>query len=393
MDVAEAPVGRCYRCLRPRRLCYCASVPTVDARTNVVILQHPHEAKHPFGSARLVKMCMPATRLHVVHGGFDEVLSCQVELPADAAVLYPHRDAVDLAALPAHERPSTLVVLDGTWAHAKKLYRDNPWLVQHRHVRLHPSEPSRYRIRTEPQPDYVSTLEAIAGALRILEPDNVQLDQLVRAFDGMIDLQLAQLDRAGRHGRKKRDKVRTWRKLPDLIWDPDLVVVYAESSLPGGATDGERQLVQWVAARIDTGEVFEAILRPGRDGLPTPARLAHMGLDAGQLEQGVTVDEARAAFARFTGPSSPFAAWTRTTYDWGAAVAGAGREFVALKTGYCNVRNMRASYLETVVEREGLVPPRLPLHGRAAVRLANALAVARWLRSQREAAAVTGAAR
>lgn len=388
MDTTEAPVGRCYRCLRPRRLCYCASVPTVTARTQVVILQHPHEAKHPFGSARLVKMCMPATQLHVVHGGFDEVLSCQVELPPDAAVLYPHRDAVDLAELPPGERPSTLVVLDGTWAHAKKLYRDNPWLARHRHVRLHPAEPSRYRIRTEPQPDYVSTLEAIAGALRILEPDNAQLDQLVRAFDGMIDLQVAQLDQAGRHGRKKRERQRASRKLPDLLWHPGLAVVYAESSLPGGAPDQERQLVQWVAARVDTGEVFEALLRP-EGGLPTQARLAHMGLEPAQLEGGMTVAEARDAFARFVGPSVPLAAWTRTTHDWGAAVAGTGRGFVPLKTGYCNVRNMRASYLETVVEREGLVPPVLPVHGRAAERLANALAVAGWLRSQREAAAVS----
>lgn len=390
MDGPEAPAGRCYRCLRPRRLCYCASVPTVEARTKVVILQHPHEAKHPFGSARLVKLCMPHTELKVVHGGFDEVLSCHVELPPDAAVLYPHRDAVDLAELPPGERPSTLVVLDGTWAHAKKLYRDNAWLASHRHVRLHPAEPSRYRIRTEPQEDYVSTLEAIAGALRILEPDNARVDRLVEAFDRMIDLQLAQLDKAGRHGRKKRERLRLPRKLPELLWHPGLVVAYAESSLPGGEPDADRQLVQWVAARVDTDEVFEALIRPAA-GLPTPARLAHMGLAAAQLEEGMTPDAARAAFEAFAGSDAPLAAWTRTACEWGAAVAGTHRGFVPLKTGYCNLRNMRASYLETVVEREGLTPPVLPVQGRAAARLANALAVARWLRSHREAAALSDA--
>ena len=36
-------------------MCLCSDLPTVPTRTQVVVLQHPHESKHPFGTARFVK--------------------------------------------------------------------------------------------------------------------------------------------------------------------------------------------------------------------------------------------------------------------------------------------------------------------------------------------------
>src|SRR5262245_48535657 len=176
--------------MRPLRLCFCGELPVVATRTRIVILQHPRERTHPFGTARLVGLALPNARIQVPFGGNTGVLREQPELPADAAVLYPHPAAVDLAALPPGERPSALVLLDGTWAHARRLYGHNPWLRQLRHVRLHPPSPSRYRIRREPRPDYVSTVEAVVQALAILEPDAQGLDRLLAVFDRLIDRQI-----------------------------------------------------------------------------------------------------------------------------------------------------------------------------------------------------------
>ena len=124
-------------------MCLCSDLPTVPTRTQVVVLQHPHESKHPFGTARFVKLCLPNAQVHVAYGGLTGDLLTPLDLPADTAVLYPHPDATDLAEVPAAERPSTVLVLDGTWSHAKRLYRMNPWLQNLRHVRLSPSAPSR----------------------------------------------------------------------------------------------------------------------------------------------------------------------------------------------------------------------------------------------------------
>ena len=48
-----------------------------------------------------------------------------------------------------------------------------------------------------------------------------------------------------------------------------------------------------------------------------------------------------------------------------------------------NLRNHRASFLESVVAREGLAPVPLECSGRARERLGNVLAIAQWLRQQR----------
>jgi DTW domain-containing protein YfiP len=200
--------GRCYRCLRPERLCHCADLPTVPTRTRIVVLQHPHERTHPFGTARLVRLMLPNSEVHVPWSGFTGTLEQRLPLPADAAVLYPTPDAPLLDDLPRDRLPSTLVAIDGTWAHAKRLYRENGWLRDLPHVRLQPAQPSRYRIRREPRADYVSTLEAIVEALRVLEPEHARLDELLAAFDRMIDRQIAHaavVERAsGRRGRCRR---------------------------------------------------------------------------------------------------------------------------------------------------------------------------------------------
>lgn len=378
-NVADEIAGRCYRCLRPRRLCYCASLPTVPTRTHVVILQHPHERTHPFNTARLVGLCMPNSRVHVAYGGLSEVLRCEVPVPDDTVVLYPHPSAVDVATLPPSELPSTLLALDGTWAHSKRLYKDNPWLARLRHVRINPSEPSRYRIRKEPRADYVSTLEAIVFALRTLEPETPGLDTLVTAFDRMIDQQIDTVATSVRAGRTHRPRLRESRALSPLLGDPRLVVAYAESSLPAGDVSASRELVQFVAVRATNGDVFEAIVRPGGVG-PTDTHLTHMGIARELLDNGESLAAARARFAAFV-DGAPITAWTPTTLEWGAPLLPANAATTVLKTNYCNLRNRRAGYLEDVVAREAIDVPLLHCHGRAASRLACAAAVATWLRS------------
>lgn len=377
------PTGRCYRCLRPVRSCYCASLPTVPTRTRVVILQHPHERTHPFGTARLVGLCMPNARVHVAHGDRTGELRHELPLPPDAAVLYPHPDAIDVDELPGAERPSTLLALDGTWAHARRLWKDNPWLQRFRHLRLRPAEPSRYRIRREPRDDYVSTLEAIVSALGVLEPENDRLPELVDAFDRMIDQQLAHMHSVPRVGRTHRPRQGASRALSPLLFDERLVIAYAESSLPGGDAassprTGARELVQWAAVRLATGESFEALLRPGGPG-PSDAHLAHMGLTRADLAAGEDVATARTRFATFLAAGSPVGAWTPTTLAWGAPLLPPDTPTTVLKTSYCNLRNRRAGYLEEVVAREGLATVPIECRGRASQRLGAALAVARRL--------------
>lgn len=113
----------------------------------------------------------------------------------NAGLLYPRKNAKSLEDLPASELPDQFVFLDGTWNHARTMYRDIPILKTLPHYRLTPESPSRYLIRKEPTRDSLSTLEAVVAVLQQVEPELAGLDRLVAAFDLMNQQQVDELKR------------------------------------------------------------------------------------------------------------------------------------------------------------------------------------------------------
>jgi len=180
----------CYRCFKPQICCICASIEPVGNETSLTILQHPRERFHPVGTARIARLALARVRM-VSCAPWTDTGSLRSELPPQTALLYPSTQARDLATVPTVERPQHLIVVDGTWFHARKIYEAHRWLHDLPHVRLTPSEPSRYRIRRAPDVRYLSTIEAIAEALRILEPATDGIDGLLDSFAAMVDRQAA----------------------------------------------------------------------------------------------------------------------------------------------------------------------------------------------------------
>ncbi len=180
---------RCYQCFRPLSLCFCEAIPTIDNRTDVLILQHTAERAHPFNTARIVRRALRRCRLMVETN--RRLASHWLPLSPNAGLLFPRANARRLAELPAAERPSQLVIIDGTWQQAKSIVRDVPRLRELPCYRLEPPVAGRYRIRLEPNAESLSTLEATVAALRVLERETAGLDQLLFAFDKMVDDQLS----------------------------------------------------------------------------------------------------------------------------------------------------------------------------------------------------------
>ena len=108
----------------------------------------------------------------------------------DAALLYPGAGALPPSALRAL-RPRTLVVLDGTWGEAAKLYGRNPFLHRLPRVGFTPSTPSGYRIRREPAAHCWSTIEAVAHVLGVLADDPERFAPLLAPFRHLVATQLA----------------------------------------------------------------------------------------------------------------------------------------------------------------------------------------------------------
>jgi DTW domain-containing protein YfiP len=177
----------------------------------VLILQHPLEVDNAKGSARLLHLCLPHSRLVTGEVFAESVLqallfeplhsqagdSCQKQV----LLLYPDmpHDQVLGAKVPPrlpsallHE-PSQLrlVVLDGTWRKSRKMLHLNPLLQQLPRLSLTDMPASHYVIRKAHRPDQLSTLEATCAALGQLERNTEHFAPLLAAFDGFVGQQLA----------------------------------------------------------------------------------------------------------------------------------------------------------------------------------------------------------
>lgn len=347
-----------------------------------MILQHPRERFHPLGTARIARLGLTRVRVEVPPIRPERSLAHRLELPPGTGLLYPHPRARRLDRCPASARPAHLLVLDGTWSHAQQLYRENPWMLDLPHYSLAPSEPGRYRIRAEPHPHCLSTVEAIVQALQALEPETPGLGSLLEVFDAMIDSQVERHQDSDASPRWKRPRQRPSRCVPSLLARQfeQVVVAYVET-VPGPG--GQRLPVHWVARRPHTGEFFERLVRPSGP-LPNKGHLAHMGLTPADLSRGVSPDRLRQEWGRFLGDAPVVAAWNKSVLKAMSAAAGPPGRVVMLKAAYCNVSQGACGSLEAVMEREGLVAVATPCAGRAGRRLGMALAVLRLLQEQIE---------
>ena len=193
-----APRLRCPTCLRPHSACICAWVTPLAHQAEVLILQHPLEVDHAKGSARLLHLSLPHSKLVVGEVFDDTVLRGLLTAPWQAAagaapravLLYPETDDGTSAPLdPAwlhHPALIRLVVLDGTWRKSRKMLHQNPLLQQLPRLALKDLPASHYHVRQAHRPHQRSTLEATCAALAQIEGDSPRLMLLLAAFDGFV---------------------------------------------------------------------------------------------------------------------------------------------------------------------------------------------------------------
>jgi DTW domain-containing protein YfiP len=162
--VTEPDHERCPRCLFQRRVCLCASIPRIANPTRVVIVRHHLERFRSSNSGRLAQLALANCEI-VEHGGTAGV----AKLPAldGACLVYP----LGSPAVPV-PRPSQIVVLDATWSQARRMYRKLDALRGLPIWRL-PEAAMPGRLREAPAAGFVSTIEAIAGALAVVDGDHI----------------------------------------------------------------------------------------------------------------------------------------------------------------------------------------------------------------------------
>lgn len=358
-SMEETPRAFCYRCFKAESVCICGSVSQVSNRTHVHIIQHPRERRCAIGTVRLARLGLARCSVEINRPWSGEPSRLATEPPPGAAVLYPSDRARPVEELSPADRPTTLIVLDGTWHQARTLYKNNPWLDALPHLVLAQPKPSNYRIRAEPKHHYLSTFEAIVATLRHLEPDTAGLGGLLGAFDGMID---TQIERAQARQIRRASPSAPREAAPLSLGD---VLVHVETVGPAAA----RRIVQLCALRIETGERFEALVAP--DGERAGRKVAHMGLTPADFQGAVTEPELRARWQAFMRPGEVLCAWSPRTLD----AVDAPQDAACIKAAWCNSDQGSSGSMADIVADLGLACPSVGFAGRAATLMSQTLAL------------------
>jgi DTW domain-containing protein YfiP len=179
--------SRCSRCWQPRFACFCADFKPQSLPFQLLILIHPIERKRRLASGRLLhalienSICYEGEEF-IDHPGLQRLLSDTRLMPF---VLSPGPGSVDLDRLdlqarrsllmpmPPDDRRLLLILIDGTWATARRMLR-SPQLTSLPRLMFSPQQSSRFIVRQQPAPNCLSTLEATAEFIErfALDPES-----------------------------------------------------------------------------------------------------------------------------------------------------------------------------------------------------------------------------
>lgn len=196
-----SPRSLCERCSRPPILCICESLPDklVSTSTHVLVLQHPREFRRKTLSTvplmpLVLENCTIKRGYNFEPEDLDLVQDC-IARGKKPLMLFPGKNAISLdsnkgdvinndnnedsdsnssAVKSLHEGEQLLILIDGTWAEARRMIMQSKRLMAScQQIQFTADYDSIYDVvRKEPEKHCISTLEACAHALTLLEPDD-----------------------------------------------------------------------------------------------------------------------------------------------------------------------------------------------------------------------------
>ena len=174
------PQTSCDRCKLPELQCICGEIEPVPCGIEVLILRHHLEAERTSNTGRLIPWAIASASIQT-YAAPGDAIDLTTWLHPEATLLYPTQGAHS-------HRPTQLVVLDGTWSQARRMYQRNPALHSLPKLSLAAPAAPLPRMRLGRTPEQMSTAESVIAALRALgEPsaaDHLErtLREVVRRF-------------------------------------------------------------------------------------------------------------------------------------------------------------------------------------------------------------------
>lgn len=178
-------LDRCDRCALS--LCICGHRQHHLIPLDLLVIYHRDELLKPTNTGRLIADCFPGntwTAIWSRTGSCSAMTALLAQRSSQMALLFPGQDhkIADINALKtslaaqcpkpdSHPNRPMLVILDGTWKQAQKMYRQTPWLKSIPTLPLPPHGASKYLLRQAAHGGQLSTAEAVANAMQTLGLD------------------------------------------------------------------------------------------------------------------------------------------------------------------------------------------------------------------------------
>ncbi len=177
----------CHICRLPVDFCICEHIKSISSTVPLRILAHFREYKSSTNTAYYLPLMLQDAQIHLrgLKTGPPEadVLTVEGRTPL---CLFAHENSEVLNEefLATLSAPPSLILLDGSWHQVRRMPKREAALRNVRFVSLPQGAPSSWKQRVAPSPNALSSYEAVARALGIIEGPEVA-NALMKFFDIM----------------------------------------------------------------------------------------------------------------------------------------------------------------------------------------------------------------
>lgn len=219
----------CYVCFRPETACLCESIRAFSTNAHFIFLMHPKELKkEKAATGRLTHLCLTNSQVFdgvnfTEHQKLNQIIQDKNNF---VVVLYPGDEARNLSRGEFYHEETknkklVIIVIDGTWATAKKMMKQSLNLHALPRLCFTPEKPSEFLIKQQPHELCLSTIESVHLLIQNLKTLNLESctgeDVMLTLFRQMRDFQLKCASDPDRQGyRRSAYKLPSERRPPKM---------------------------------------------------------------------------------------------------------------------------------------------------------------------------------
>ncbi|KAB2824495.1 tRNA-uridine aminocarboxypropyltransferase [Aliivibrio finisterrensis] len=192
----------CLQCLKTKKACICKWITPISTEIELIILQHPTEAKRPLGTAKILSLSLANCRTFIgenftEHSELNQLLSD--DNYQHQVLFLDNTSQVISSASNTSEKKQRVILLDGTWKKAYKMWQLSTNLHSLHKVHLDTELSGNYRVRKAPKDNALSTAEAGYHVLSQLDNESIasetadKFGSILTAFDNMIEFHISQM--------------------------------------------------------------------------------------------------------------------------------------------------------------------------------------------------------